>query len=200
MRRVWAALLAALVVPAVHGLEELSYEVLRTDGPIEVRRYDAFVSVSTGVSAAVGFERAGNQAFRPLFRYIDGQNSQGRTIAMTAPVLQSPSSSGWDVAFVLPEAVASQDVPQPDDQTLGVVRREAHLAVAIRYSGTWREQRFRDHEQQVLEWVDEQGYTACGEPAWARYDPPFKPWFLRRNEVVVPIAVDGEGCDGSEGG
>jgi hypothetical protein len=22
---------------------------------------------------------------------------------------------------------------------------------------------------------------------WARYDPPFMPWFLRRNEVLIPI-------------
>jgi hypothetical protein len=27
----------------------------------------------------------------------------------------------------------------------------------------------------------------AGEPVWARYDPPFMPWFLRRNEVLIPI-------------
>jgi hypothetical protein len=27
-----------------------------------------------------------------------------------------------------------------------------------------------------------------GPPRWLRYDPPFKPWFLRRNEVVVDVA------------
>jgi hypothetical protein len=31
------------------------------------------------------------------------------------------------------------------------------------------------------------GYRVSGEPRWARYDPPWKPWFLRRNEVIVPI-------------
>jgi hypothetical protein len=24
-----------------------------------------------------------------------------------------------------------------------------------------------------------------------RYDPPFKPWFLRRNEIVVDVFEDG---------
>jgi hypothetical protein len=28
---------------------------------------------------------------------------------------------------------------------------------------------------------------AIGEAEWARYDPPFKPWFLRRNEVLIPV-------------
>ena len=31
------------------------------------------------------------------------------------------------------------------------------------------------------------GLTAVGEPVWARYDPPFMPWFLRRNEVVQDV-------------
>jgi hypothetical protein len=28
---------------------------------------------------------------------------------------------------------------------------------------------------------------ATGEPVWARYDPPFKPWFMRRNEILIPV-------------
>jgi hypothetical protein len=31
------------------------------------------------------------------------------------------------------------------------------------------------------------GYTAAGKPIWARYDPPFMPWFMRRNEVLIPL-------------
>jgi hypothetical protein len=26
-----------------------------------------------------------------------------------------------------------------------------------------------------------------GPAVWARYDAPFKPWFLRRNEILYPI-------------
>jgi hypothetical protein len=26
-----------------------------------------------------------------------------------------------------------------------------------------------------------------GEPVWARYNPPFMPWFLRRNEILLPV-------------
>ena len=32
------------------------------------------------------------------------------------------------------------------------------------------------------------GMTTIGEPIWARYDPPFKPWFMRRNEILIPVS------------
>jgi hypothetical protein len=27
-----------------------------------------------------------------------------------------------------------------------------------------------------------------GEPRFARFNPPFTPWFLRRNEIVIDVA------------
>ncbi|MFI0608556.1 MAG: hypothetical protein ACH37Z_11810 [Anaerolineae bacterium] len=32
------------------------------------------------------------------------------------------------------------------------------------------------------------GLVATGAPVWARYNPPITPWFLRRNEILVPVA------------
>ena len=31
------------------------------------------------------------------------------------------------------------------------------------------------------------GLIGVGPPRFARYDPPMKPWFLRRNEVVIDV-------------
>ena len=28
---------------------------------------------------------------------------------------------------------------------------------------------------------------AVGTPVWARYNAPFTPWFLRRNEILIPV-------------
>jgi len=33
------------------------------------------------------------------------------------------------------------------------------------------------------------GFTISGAPVWARYNAPFTPWFLRRNEILLPIAA-----------
>jgi len=58
---------------------------------------------------------------------------------------------------------------------------------AIRYSGSWSRSRYDDHERSLREWIQRRGLAPVGEPVWARYDPPFMPWFLRRNEILVEI-------------
>jgi DNA gyrase inhibitor GyrI len=58
---------------------------------------------------------------------------------------------------------------------------------AIRFSGSWSEERFQEHTEQLLTWLKEQGLIATGTPVIARYDPPWTPWFMRRNEVLVEL-------------
>ncbi|MCX5727767.1 MAG: heme-binding protein [Nitrospirae bacterium] len=36
----------------------------------------------------------------------------------------------------------------------------------------------------LREWMKAQGFTSVGDPIWTRYNPPFTPWFLRRNEIL----------------
>ncbi|MEI7881439.1 MAG: heme-binding protein [bacterium] len=38
----------------------------------------------------------------------------------------------------------------------------------------------------MRDWMKANGLIAAGEPIWARYNPPFTPWFMRRNEILVP--------------
>ncbi len=42
---------------------------------------------------------------------------------------------------------------------------------------------------QLLAALKPAGLTMVGDPRYARFDPPWTPWFLRRNEVVVPVAA-----------
>ena len=58
---------------------------------------------------------------------------------------------------------------------------------AVRYSGFWSEGNYRDNLKELEEWVRGQGLTATGDPVWARYDPPWTLWFLRRNEILIPV-------------
>jgi hypothetical protein len=37
------------------------------------------------------------------------------------------------------------------------------------------------------EYIRSRGLTKAGAAVWARYDPPFMPWFLRRNEVLILV-------------
>jgi len=40
--------------------------------------------------------------------------------------------------------------------------------------------------------VSTAGLEVVGPPRFARFDPPWTPWFLRHNEVVLPVADPAE--------
>ena len=63
---------------------------------------------------------------------------------------------------------------------------------AVRFSGTWGEDRFVNHEGKLRAHLAEHGLQPVGEAVYARYNPPFTPWFMRRNEVLIPVAAAGE--------
>ena len=39
----------------------------------------------------------------------------------------------------------------------------------------------------LLEALARAGMEPTGSPEWARYNPPFWPWFMRRNEIQVEV-------------
>ncbi|NNK97846.1 MAG: heme-binding protein, partial [Xanthomonadales bacterium] len=44
------------------------------------------------------------------------------------------------------------------------------------------------HLAELMAWVETKGLVVSGEPVWARYNAPFVPWFMRRNEILLPVA------------
>ena len=58
---------------------------------------------------------------------------------------------------------------------------------ALRYSGAWNKKGYLRHKEELESWIQDRGLAALGEPAWARYDAPFMPWFMRRNEILIPV-------------
>ena len=61
------------------------------------------------------------------------------------------------------------------------------LTAATRYSGRWSRSGYNEHLQQLQSALERDGLRAVGEPRFARFDPPMKPWFLRRNEVHIDV-------------
>jgi hypothetical protein len=175
----------ALLGEPAYGIEKLGYEVLRTIDKVEVRRYDAHVTASVVVSDT--FEDAGGGAFRELFGYIDGGNAAGQDISMTSPVLQAPDDDGWTVSFVLPADVKPDQAPAPISQLVVLKSQGEQIAAVLKYSGSWSENRYLENEAKLREVMADAGLQACGEAMWARYNPPFTPWFLRTNEVLIPL-------------
>lgn len=183
--------------------EQQSYRVLATHGPVELREYAACVVADFQVSGSA--EQAGNAAFRPLVSYISGANhgsrklsmtapviqqASGERLAMTAPVIQEASAEGtWTVSFVLPGGRPLADYPEPDDARVRLRQLPAERAAALRWSGRWTAANVDRRTAELRAEMARAGWIPNGEPRWARFDPPWRPAFARRNEIVIPVAA-----------
>ena len=111
----------------------------------------------------------------------------GQKIAMTAPVMQTPVRGDWLVRFTMPSKYALADLPVPNDPEVTLkVMPAARLAV-LRFSGLTGAVRVAAMTERLLEMVKARGIVSAGPATIARYNPPWTPWFLRRNEVMVPV-------------
>ncbi len=48
---------------------------------------------------------------------------------------------------------------------------------------------FNEHLAQLQKGLSAANVAWTGEPVLSRYDPPFTPWFLRRNEIWLDLAL-----------
>jgi len=181
--------------------EEAKYAVLEKEGRFELRQYEPCIVAETLVEG--DFDEVGNAGFRRLFRYISGDNQQKMPISMTAPVAQEMKSekismtapvtqqkggNDWSIAFVMPDEYTLDSLPIPNDARITLRAIPARLLAAITYSGTWSESRYEEHKALLDKMISKQKLRTAGEYIYARYNPPFTPWFMRRNEVLVPVA------------
>lgn len=183
------------------AIEEPQYQVLEQTGGFELRQYQPYIVAETLVEG--DFTEVGNEGFRRLFDYIQGKNRPQKHIPMTAPVTQEAASEKipmtapvgqekaagkWRITFVMPASYTIATLPEPLDPRIKLTEIPGRLMAVHRYSGTWSRKRYEAKEVQLREFIKEKGLKAVGEPLWARYNPPLMPWFLRRNEIMIPVA------------
>jgi hypothetical protein len=184
------------------AIEEPAYTVRHAAGKLEYREYAPYLVAETLVGEGADFESAGNEGFQRLFRYISGGNKArskiamtapvsqaagGEKIAMTVPVQQTGLRGGWRVAFTLPAKYSLESAPVPDDPRIRIVREPARLFAVLRYSGRWTESNYNSSRDELLAALTAAGVGLRGEPQLARYNAPFVPPFMRRNEVLVEV-------------
>lgn len=180
------------------AIEEAKYDVLIKENNIEVRQYEPYIVAQTLVNDT--FEDAGNKAFSRLFNYISGDNKSkqeiamtapvsqtGQKIEMTAPVAQQKSENGWIISFMMPMSFTLETIPKPNNPDIHIRKNESQLMASIEYSGFWSESNYLENKSKLETWISNSKYKSSGNPIWARYNAPFTPWFLRRNEVLIPI-------------
>lgn len=169
------------------AIEQPTYKVLSTKSGIEVRDYYEYWIAECRVDNVDDLSMASSRAFRYLFNYISGDNSVSQKIAMTSPVQQMPSESGWLVSFVVPKDVSVGDIPVPSSSLIAIRKVDGGKYAALRYSGLWNAAKFAEKSAELLKACDDLGLKVVGVVSSAVYNPPFMPAFLRRNEVLVRL-------------
>lgn len=116
---------------------------------------------------------------------------------MTAPVTQTPGEPGkpsasspapseWTVRFIMPSGSTLASLPKPNGDVRLAELPAAHVA-AVRFNGRWTDRNFAAAQAELETWIATRRLCATGPATYPYYDPPFKPWFMRRNEVMIPV-------------
>ena len=192
--------LTALPMPS-HATEEPEYQVVRELADIELRQYVAYAVAEVVVPGPAG--EAGNQAFPILAGYIFGKNKGERKFAMTAPVTQAAvpvklemtapvtqtaTPGGFLVQFVLPKGVTAASAPEPLDARVQLREVLPSQVAVIRYSGFWSESNYGEHLAKLQAALRAADLAWERAPVYSRYNAPFTPWFMRRNEIWLQLA------------
>lgn len=179
-------------IPGIFGIrlgDQPSYEVISSEGPIEVRYYDPQTLASITVN---GNE---DEAFMCLARYIYGQNSESKSIAhvaptvknesmtsffMTAPLLHTKNGNETTLSFVLPQEFTVSTAPTPLDARIFLIEKPSHLRAVIKDLS---------QSQLLLEWSEtNKQYVQISKMQIAQYNSPHALPFLKRDELHIEIA------------
>jgi len=205
--RLSAFLVFLFAVQPAMAIEEPAFDILSTTDDYEIRQYAP--SIVAEIDVEGDMNKAGGDAFRVLAGYIFGKNQPGTKMAMTAPVTSQRAGDGermnmtapvmstaaddgskaYTYAFLMESKYSMDTLPKPLDPRVRLVEKPARVVAVRQYSGTWSSKNYRKNEELILAALHDNGVAISGRPYLARYNSPFTPWFLRRNEVIVEIEI-----------
>jgi hypothetical protein len=188
-----------LGAPAM-AVEEPAFQTVLKDGAFEIRDYPARAVAEVTVTGEQ--KEAASKGFRLLAGYIFGGNRSKQSIAMTAPVAQEPTSERiamtapvtqtqaageWVVRFTMPSTYSLETLPEPNDARVRLRVMPAARFAVVRFSGLARPDDVATKTAELSAWMQSRYLDDAGPASLAQYNPPWIPWFMRRNEVMIPI-------------
>ena len=183
------------------SIEEPKFVTVLREGDYEIRDYQAAVAAEVTVTGDQ--KSAAGRGFRLLAGYIFGGNNRrqsiamtapvaqertAETIAMTAPVTQTPSDGAWVVRFTMPSSYSLATLPEPNDPRVKLRDLAPSRFAVLRFSGLASAASVEAKTADLADFVHAHDLQVTGPASLAQYNPPWPRWFMRRNEVMVPLA------------
>ena len=186
------------------AVEEPKYTATEVSPPFELRHYSGRIAAEVTITGTR--EAAVNDGFRLLAGYIFGSNTtkkqikmtspvtqtqdRSQKIAMTAPVMQTPSGQNWVVRFIMPAEYSLETLPTPMDPRVHLVALPASDEAVVRFSGLTQADDIDKQTKALMGYVEAHHWKGLGPVTLARYDPPWTLWLMRRNELMIPVAIN----------
>ena len=184
------------------ALEEPKYSVLKEYENFEIRNYASYLVAEVDIEGS--YNKTGNEAFRILAGYIFGDNQSSmkmnmtapveseaiqpsERMNMTAPVFSNKNINGYTYRFVMESKYTQETLPVPNNSKIRITEIKDRVMAVISFSGRWSQKNFEKHEQILVNDLKNAGIGVASEAIYARYNAPFTPWFLRRNEIMFEI-------------
>jgi hypothetical protein len=168
-----------------HSIEEPQYEVLQSIDGIEIRQYQAVVQAVTtlpGTSHTM-------EGFKRLAGFIFGGNNKEQKIAMTAPVQETLGENSAEMAFTMPNEYRLGDLPTPTDSRVSLHNVPARTVAVVKFSGWATQSRTQRFERELRAVLTDTAIKIIGTASLNQYNPPWTLPFLRRNEVMIEVAL-----------
>ena len=163
--------------------ETLKYKTIEKHGKIEIREYKNFFLASTKTSK----DPTQNSGFGNVFNYISGQNERQEKISMTTPVVTSYEDDQLVTGFFVPSKFDRNSIPAPSSSNVFIEEISSGIFIAIRFSGSWNDKNFDKNDLELRTYMKEHNIQVLGKRMILRYQPPFIPSFLRKNEILYRI-------------
>ncbi len=168
-------------------VETVKYEVILKEGDFEIRFYPKLLAASVKDST--------DSKFNILFQYISGANRSKAKISMTSPVISSEKiamtspviNTSESMSFIMPSQYDFDTLPEPTDKRISVEEIPERKVATIRFRGFSRKEDVEKQADKLLKWLSDKKIGFVGVPFLMRYNPPYIPWFLRRNELGVEV-------------
>jgi hypothetical protein len=186
MKKMVILLGMAIVLPLLLWIGWGTYTIVSTERPaydleqqlapnVEIRQYGAQSWIATDYSGD-------DSSFRVLASYIFGGNQEGQKVAMTAPVITDEK-----MIFILPGGLTPENAPEPNGQAIEFTEVPPRKLATLKFSWTTSDDRVRRKTEELLTLLERNEISTRGRPFLMRYNDPWTPPFMRRNEVAIEV-------------
>ncbi|MDI1301202.1 MAG: heme-binding protein [bacterium] len=203
----------AIEEPAFERLEKVDNIEIRQYRPVIVA--ETFVDGDMSSASNNGFRQIADYIFGNNRSVRGSVSTSSEKIAMTAPVSVEPAersekivmnapvsvepqgnsaggvmhSKRWRVQFSMPSEYSMATLPKPRNPAVTLREVPGKRYAVLVFSGLAGEKKVQQKTDELLAWLKAKNRRAIAAPQLARYNPPWTLPFLRRNEILVEVAM-----------